>query len=308
MTSESDIPAVASGAAVLRGMSDDVLGQALRTLDDPALSDARVVHDFRKAMKRWRAMLRLLEPFLGDDGAALHDEARDIARLLAGARDARAAVDALADLPDDAALSERSRKTIRGRLELLGTSAETDSIAPATRERLRNALRYAALAARRWPLEEIGFDDLADQLARSYRRTRDALPADWFAADAAELHELRKRVVAHRHQMELVVPLWPKLGRLWINETQRLRDRLGHHHDLDVLARMTAPHQPLAHWRTRLTPLIEAHQRAHVAAAARLAGRLFAEKPRAFRRRLVALWDSRGEAASTDEEAEHGQA
>jgi hypothetical protein len=31
-----------------------------------------------------------------------------------------------------------------------------------------------------------------------------------------------------------------------------------------------------------------------VAAAARLAGRLFAERPKAFRRRLESLWESRG--------------
>jgi CHAD domain-containing protein len=307
MTSESDTPGAASGAAVLRSMPADVLGQALQALDDPALSDARVVHDFRKGMKRWRAMLRLLEPFLGEGGSALNDEARDIARTLAGARDVRAALDALADLPDDPTLSSRSRKTIRARLEHLGISAETSSIAPATRARLRNALHYAAQAALRWPLEDIGFDDLADQLARSYRRTRDAIPADWQAADADELHELRKRVVAHRHQMELVVPLWPKLGRLWVNEAQRLRDRLGHIQDLDVLARMTAPHQPLAHWRTRLMPLIAARQRAHVTAGARLAGRLFAEKPRAFRRRLLALWDCRGKTPSAADEAEHSR-
>jgi CHAD domain-containing protein len=307
MTTESDTPGAASGAAVLRSMPADVLGQALRALDDPALSDARVVHDFRKGMKRWRAMLRLLEPFLGDGGSALHDEAREIARALAGARDIRSALDALADLPDEPALSARSRTSMRARLEHLGSRAELNSIAPATRERLRNALRYAAQAAQRWPLEDIGFDDLADQLARSYRRTRDIIPKDWFGADATELHELRKRVVAHRHQMELVVPLWPKLGRLWVNEAQRLRDRLGHHQDLDVLARMTGPHQPLAHWRARLMPLIEARQRAHVVAGVRLAGRLFAEKPRAFRRRLLALWECRGETPAAADETEHSQ-
>jgi len=42
-------------------------------------------------------------------------------------------------------------------------------------------------------------------------------------------------------------------------------------------------------------PLIERRRAAHAAAAQRLAGRLFAEKPKAFRRRLVALWDSRGD-------------
>jgi CHAD domain-containing protein len=297
MTTEPDTPGIATGAEVLRGMPEDVLGQAQKALQDPDLSDATVVHDFRKAMKRWRAMLRLLEPFLGEGGVALQTEARDLARSLAGARDVRAAMDALADLPPVPSLSERSRRTIRERLEHLGTNAEINSIATATRERLTSALGYATQAAQRWPLERIGFHDIADELARSYRRSRDAIPSDWLAASARDLHELRKRVVTHRHQMELVVPLWPRLGKLWVNEAQRLRDRLGHHQDLDVLARLSAPRQPLAPWRSRLLPLIAARQRAHVIASARLAGRLFAEKPRAFRRRLLALWEHRGDAA-----------
>ena len=106
------------------------------------------------------------------------------------------------------------------------------------------------------------------------------------------LHDLRRRVVAHRYQMELVEPLWPKFGRLWVAEAQRLRDRLGAFQDLSVLRGFTAPHQPLAPWRSRLAPLIAARQAAHAKAAQRIAGRLFAERPRAFRKRMEALWKS----------------
>ena len=109
---------------------------------------------------------------------------------------------------------------------------------------------------------------------------------------AEELHDLRRRVVAHRYQMELVEPLWPKLGRLWVAEAQRLRDRLGAFQDLSMLQGFTAPHQPLAPWRSRLTPLIATRQAAHAKVAQRIGGRLFAERPRAFRKRLEALWES----------------
>jgi hypothetical protein len=74
-----------------------------------------------------------------------------------------------------------------------------------------------------------------------------------------------------------------------------LRERLGTHQDLAVLAALTAPHQPLAPWRSRLVPLIAARKAVHAAAAARIAGRLFAEKPKAFRRRLMALWEGHGD-------------
>lgn len=298
MTRKADPHQHMTSTEGLQTLPTEILTEALRPLSDPAAADAEIIHDFRKAMKRWRAILRLLEPFLGDDGQALRAEARDLARGLAGARDVRAALDALADLGEDPTLSARSRATIRARLEGIGATTEADSISTQMRDKLRNAVTVAIDAAARWPFERIGFAELADELTTSYRRTRDSVPADWSAAAAHDLHDLRKRVVAHRHQMELVVPLWPKIGKVWVNEAQRLRDRLGQHQDLDVLARLAAPHQPLARWRSRLAPLIARRQREHVVAAARLAGRLFAEKPRAFRRRLLALWKHRAAAES----------
>src|ERR1041385_6667552 len=100
--------------------------------------------------------------------------------------------------------------------------------------------------------------------------------------------------------MEGVEPLWPKFGKLWVAEAQRLRDRLGAFQDLSVLlgftaphgARpprrrprappgafqdlsvllgFTAPHGALAPWRSRLTPLIDARRASHAKAAQRIA-------------------------------------
>ena len=143
-----------------------------------------------------------------------------------------------------------------------------------------------------WPLRRVGFAEIAGELAFGYRRARRAIPSDWKKAEANAVHELRQRVVEHRYQMEVVEPVWPRMVKLYVAETQRLRERLGSHQDLVVIAGMTAPHQPLARWRARLGPLIDQRKARHVAAAGRLAGRLFAEKPKAFRTRLEALWDS----------------
>jgi hypothetical protein len=91
--------------------------------------------------------------------------------------------------------------------------------------------------------------------------------------------------------MELTEPLWPRLGRGWVREAQRLRSRLGRHNDLTVLARCAEPHQPLAHWRSRLQSVIGQRQAQHLAVARRVAARLFAERPKAFQRRLEAMWN-----------------
>src|SRR5260370_32658142 len=96
----SDKPALHPGLAVgeaVRAVSRDILAEARTAVENPSNSDAVAVHDFRRAMKRWRALLRLLDPFLAERGQRLRTEARDLARALGGARDAPSALDALDD-------------------------------------------------------------------------------------------------------------------------------------------------------------------------------------------------------------------
>src|ERR1700704_6589326 len=276
----------------LRTASGEVLDEARRQIDDRDVPDAMAVHEFRKGMKRWRGLLRLFEPVLGQEAGALRVGARDRARELAGSRDARSAIDGRADLGKEP-LPGRTRATLESRLEKLCKTAEAATLTDDLRERLRDALDQAAAAARRWPPDDVACSAIADGLAPSYARTRKAVPEDWAKATPEDLHELRQRVVVHRYQMDLVVPLWPKIGRAWVSEAQKLRDRLGHHQDLTVLKDFPAPHQPIARWRSRLVPLIEAQQAEHASGAGRVARRLFAEKPKAFRNRLLGLWEGR---------------
>lgn len=260
-----------------------------------AETDAIAIHGVRTAMKRWRAYLRLLEPFLGEHGVQLRLEARDLARGLAGARDAQSALDALDDLGEDyVPFSENSLATIKARIDALRSSAESATLKAGAREQLASGFALTLDAVDRWALDHVKFADLAESFTEGYRRAQEAMPHDWTSAEIEALHRLRQRVVIHRYQMELVKPLWPRLGRIWTQEAQRLRDRLGRHHDLFVLTSLSAPHQPLARWRSRLAPAIAARQADHIEAAMRQAGRLFAEKPKAFNRRLAALWVASG--------------
>ena len=272
---------------------------AVAVLDDRRRSETTAVHDLRKALKRWRALLRLLESDLGDEAQTLRLEARDLARSLASAREPRSALDALADLGDPPeGLSPRTHATIKDRLEDLRRAGEAATLTDDARQRLCTALARVEKRIERWPLDHIDGPAIAARLTDTYRRVRRAMPQDWSAASPEELHELRQRVVAHRYQMELIEPWWPKLGKVWVGEAQKLRERLGSYQDLVVLAGFTAANAPLAHWRARLAPAIAAQQKAHLAAAKRIAGRLFAEKPRAFRRRITALWAGGAASAS----------
>lgn len=278
----------------LAAAASSIIADARRALTTPELSDPEIVHDLRKALKRWRALMRLLARPLGEQAEQMRIEARDLMRALAGARDAQAALDALNDLRrSEVAFSATSMTSITTRLTALRDAAEAASLTAEMRERLTRYLDFAKLSIERWPLAEISFDTVADELTVTYRRARQLVPEDWIEADAEDLHDLRRRVVEHRHQMELVEPLWPRLAKVWGQEAQRLRDRLGACQDLAVLTGFTAPHLPLSLWRSRLAPVIAARRAAHLKTAEKLASRLFAEKPKAFRRRVVALWSAR---------------
>ena len=272
----------------LAAAARSIIGDARRALDDPELGDAEAVHEVRKALKRWRALLRLLARPLGEQADQMRVEARELMRALSGARDAQSALDALADLRKrrDCRFPPTSMETISQRLTAIKDAAEQTGFTKEMRDKLSRYLDYATLSLERWPLKAIDFDTVADGLISTYRRARQLVPDNWTEADAEHLHDLRRRVVEHRHQMDLMEPLWPRLGKVWAEEAQRLRNRLGSCQDLAVFIGLTAPHQPLAPWRSRLTPVIEARRAAHLKASARLAGRLFAEKPKAFRRRL----------------------
>jgi CHAD domain-containing protein len=294
--------AMRSGAQQVTGAPDNGLMEAAQAiiadaqfaLATPDFTDAERVHALRRAFKRWRALLRLLRRPVGDSADAMRAEARELMRRLASARDQQSALDALADLAKgDAPISPKSLISMRERLTALRAAAEAAVMTHDVHADIAAHLEKASRALDSWMLPQIPFDMVSDALATTYRRARRLVPRDWGQADAEDLHDLRRRVVEHRHQMELIEPLWPRFAKMWGEEAQRLRNQLGACQDLAVLSGLLAPHQALAHWRSRIAPAIDARHDAHLRSASRLAGRLFAEKPRAFRKRIGALWDAR---------------
>ena len=299
----SDPPVLRPGQPVgdaLRAIAGHLLSEAHDVLEDTGRAPAVAVHDIRKEMKRWRAMLRLLDPFLDSHNKNLREDARALSRKLTSARDSQSALDAFHDAVEGTlhlppTLSPGSLIAIHKRLEERKSQNEGAIWDEEMQQQMSDYITAASYQVSHWPLA-IAFGDLADRLALTYRRARKALPEEWEDAVADDLHELRRRVIEHRYQMELVEPAWPRLGRIWVDEAQRLRNRLGAFQDLAVLRHLTEPHQPLAAWRSRLLPLIDYRQAEHAKSASRVAARLFAEPPKAFRRRLEALWEAQGAA------------
>ena len=283
-------PGKADGAAgeLLRAAAVRILADANAALEIRDQTHATAIHDFRKALKRWRALLRLIEPWLGAHGKKLRHEARDLARELNSPRDAQAALDALDDAlkraPD---FSPAVARNVRTRIGDLRKQAETTALGEDVRVSIDGYLHRASSSVERWHVGNVNAAEIAERLSKTYRRARRRLPGRWQAAGSDELHELRRHVIEYRYQMELAAPLWPRLARTAVDDAQRLRDRLGRYRDLAVLSSLTEPHRPLASWRSRLAPLIAERQSLHLKHAARLGRRLFAARPKVFRRRLA---------------------
>lgn len=277
---------------VVGALAADILTEVKDLLRDRSKPDATVIHEYRRAMKRWRALLRLLEPELGPKAAHARKMARDLARQIAGPRDLQSAIDALQyiGVQSPRAMSGRLLPRLRDRLEAMRTHSEKVAFDATVRKRFLQALRNASDFVRQWPLQELSFDRLVHQFVRRYRCAQRAVPDNWMTAKPKALHKLRQHTVELRYQTEVFMFLWPRLGKAWIREAQSLRRELGHYHDLVVLARYTRAGQPLAQWRNRLGPLIAKRQAAHVAEARVIAARLFAEPPKILRSRYLALW------------------
>jgi CHAD domain-containing protein len=210
-------PKAAIGPAV-RAIAVAILAEARSAIIDPERSQQKAVHDFRRAMKQWRALMRLLQPFI-PDATELRQQARDHARSLGRARDGQSALNAFDDLmKKTVALSMRSAATIRARIEAIRGSEEGAVLTQELRDTILAWLDATTEAVEQWPLDPFDFSSIAAQLAVGYREARRRIPDDWSQATAEDLHELRQRAVDHRYQMDLVEPLWPRHGRMWTAE------------------------------------------------------------------------------------------
>ncbi|BBF91576.1 CHAD domain-containing protein [Blastochloris tepida] len=285
MPDAEDAAAGELSRALIAGVED-----AAATLESGRHRDDVAIHEFRKAMKRHRALLRLTEPLRGEAAKAERREAGALARRLSGARDLTAAREGLDDLIDKKLIRPDLAAPVREALEAARRASEAASLDTTVRADVLAFLGRARAAAARIAEADLPLRALIAGLARGFRRMVHAAPQDWSAASADSLHELRKAAVIHRYQIELALPLWPRPIEVWIDEVQRLRDRLGQGQDLEALSHFLAgaPRLLDAGRHARLMAAIRTRQGQHVAAAEQQMARLAAERPHAFAERLLA--------------------
>jgi CHAD domain-containing protein len=272
----------------------------------------RAVHEARKALKRVRAVLRLVRAPLG--AFAYRQEnvvLRDVSRRLSEVRSAAVMVHTTHDFIETT--PELLEPIARRRL-IVGLEDRRDQMR-SSRLHDRQALtdlvttllavrsRYAA-----WPLSELQVDPhrpdrrpfrdefatVAPGLERTYRRGKAAMETASSEGSAAAFHQWRKRVKYLRYQHEMLEPLWPTVMTASAESLADLADGLGAEHDLAELAATIAGRPSLVLdpvTRYRFLSAIERQRRAAQSELVALGRRSFAESPAAFVRRIGSYWE-----------------
>jgi len=283
-------------AAAIKRMAVEQIDLALRHLNNDSGDINESVHATRQSLKRIRALLALLRDELGKKVFAREwDCCRSAGRLLAGGRDAAAAVDTFEALigkfsgelaPDAFAaerrfLTERREVLLRVMIEKEGALQKAGDLLSAARERVAT-----------WPVKHNDFDALDGGLRRSYRSGREGFRTVLSQPTPTNFHEWRRPVKLLWHQLQVLTPIWPEMMMTHGDELRTLSDQLNENHDLDVLRHilLQSPVSGEPDGDPSLAAFMDRRCRELEAKALPLGERLYAERARRFADRLRGYW------------------
>jgi CHAD domain-containing protein len=233
-------------ATRLQRIAIEQLDIAIDSLSDPSGS-AQAVHETRKAIKRLRALLRLLAGELGRKRSKRENAAlRDCARRLASVRDSEIVVsslDAMVDRHPRRLAGEKSIVRFRAKLIAERELAHREArLSGGTREEVLEQLRMIRGRVQSWRMHERDFELIESDATAIYRRGRRAFRVARKSRETAAMHDWRKRVKDLRYTAEMLTPKQPRhtgerkrMERL-ARRSARLAELLGEEHDLALLA------------------------------------------------------------------------
>ena len=187
-------------------------------------------------------------------------------------------------------LSERSTATIRSRIEAIRGSQEQAVLTPELRDAIIAWLDATAIAIESWPLDPFDFCSIAGQLAAGYRARAALIPATgrWRAPKICITCASAWSITAIRWSWS------SRYGRATPACGPRKPSGCATGSDAVRTWKFSSSHRTApAAGALALAAGAGMRRAQHRAFAARRAhrARLFAEKPKAFRHRLEALWE-----------------
>lgn len=293
-----DIPPPPDAGLALVARIERTFRKLERTLSNGASADG--IHDVRKAVKEYRALLRLVD---SPQARQARRAAGDAARALSATRDRQAARDALGVLHTSGRLGAPEVDQL---LPAIGNDETGSDAAAAGLAGLLQWLGEARALHAAVLDQQILEANLAHGLRRGYARARAG--ARWDTPE--HIHDLRKRVVTHRYQMSFFAKLHGGVGLNRAQKVQDLREVLGTCQDIEALGtvmervREDDPDAVPPALLSRLAEAGKAQQAQLVRQAKRAHGKLFHRTPKAFLQRLERKWRNAQAQSSAPAEAQ----
>jgi len=287
----------------VRRIAMELIDDAIARVEAADRDRHEVVHEVRKNCKRLRGLLRLIRPVAPKLYRAENKRFRDATAPLSGLRDAEASLesydallDAFRDEVDRQALAPVRRALTLHKQHMAENVADLDARLDQFGKRMHKARKKVP----DWHIpgddpfgDDSGFELVGGGLTKTYERGREAMQKAFDEPSIERFHEWRKRAKYLRYHLRLLRPAWPQLLKPMRGEVKDLGDLLGDDHDLAVLE--TALTQAVSTGADRgrrdiLRALMRQrsiHLREH---AYWLGRRVYAEGPKAFRKRIGCYW------------------
>jgi CHAD domain-containing protein len=258
-------------------------------------------HDARKAIKKERSLLRLARAAMAPAERRRDNEAlRAAARELSGARDADVLISTVDDLAGrfSGQLPAATFADIRRHL-VQSRHADGSADSPGL-SRSVAILRQVRAHADEWHMRRNGWKAIESGLLRSYRRGRKLLAQAQRDRSTETWHSWRKRVKDLWYQERLLTEVCGPAIRGQAKDAHQLSELLGDDHDLALLREALASGDIEAPVDADAVIGLIDHRREELQTTAIHVGqRVYAESPKAFRRRLKRHW--RASRAQVDE-------
>jgi CHAD domain-containing protein len=251
------------------------------------------IHTARKAIKKQRSLLRLARGAMPREQRRRENAAlREAARSVSGVRDADVMIASISQLSERFAgqVPDTVFGTIRGYLEAR-RSTDPRNGSPLVERRVLQELAAVRSRADVWQFRSEGWNALDSGLTRSYKDGRQAFARARAGGEIEDLHAWRKRVKDLWYHQRLLGPTCGPSVAGNAKELDRLSDLLGDDHDLALLKKeLTEGGMPLAVDLDPVVGLIGYRRGELQTEAFHIGQRVYAETPKAFRRRMRTCW------------------
>jgi CHAD domain-containing protein len=281
------------------------IGEALEEVNAPPPISDEAIHDARKALKKARAALRLLQDGMSKTTYQLENSRlRDAGRFLSPFRDAKSLIDAFDSLHDRYGDELRGfelaplRKILHANL----TRARRHfSRTPTEQENCVRLLKDCVALTKKEDFASINSEAIDAGLREIYRKGCKARTGADTARTPEALHEWRKQVKYLLNAVEGLQPSAKGDVAKILKWTEELADSLGDDHDLAMLSQETArgTYAPVeAEVIKTLHGLIDRRRAKLQERAFSLGKKLYDKKPKQFAKDIQAYM-SRSPASST---------